>query len=188
MILCPVCEHSQAQGAECERCGKQLVVVKVPDLPVAVLPDLEITKMAGTDAPVQVMPLQDIEITKLAAGPDLPVQQVQDMESTHTAPVNVHALEIDGLEQHRLESNPAERTRVPEGPIACRYCGTPGLPGSFCDGCGKKHASFVQPGARDAKGGFSKDAAPMVRHACGVLTRALMNCSSCGVFVEISEQ
>ncbi|HLL53609.1 MAG TPA: hypothetical protein VK447_08695 [Myxococcaceae bacterium] len=105
MIICPVCEHQQAQGDECENCGKKLVartqaavqVSAMPELeqtviadpklqvPAAVMQELEQTVVADRKLQVQAAPMTEMEQTRQQAGPDLPQQSVPDLEMTRQA-------------------------------------------------------------------------------------------------------
>ena len=102
MIICPVCEHPQAQGDECDQCGKRLVRPRPAPAAVAPMPELELTPHAGGKAPVA-------------------VERVADLEPTRTAPAGnvVHAPMLE-LETGR---SPRCHTRGRVG-RPCTDCGT----------------------------------------------------------------
>lgn len=184
MIICPVCEHQQAQGTECDNCGKQFVATKTPDLPVTALPELEGTAIAGANAPAPVAKLAELEETKLQSGPDLPAMAVPDLDLARAAPVQVAPEVVADLEGHRIETNPAELTPAPSGAITCRYCRNVQAEGSVCNVCGMRLPRYAAAGA-DPYANAKADQLPQIRHACGVLTRVGAPCKSCGVFVPI---
>ena len=71
MIICPVCEHPQAQGDECDQCGKRLSAPRGPGVAaVAPLPDLELTPHAGGKAPVPVERVPEIAPTRESPATD----------------------------------------------------------------------------------------------------------------------
>ncbi|MBX5483621.1 MAG: hypothetical protein IRZ16_17500 [Myxococcaceae bacterium] len=182
MIICPVCEHQQAQGAECDNCGKRFAVVGVPDLPAGTLPGLEGNALPAADA-VPVQRLAELEETKLATGPDLPAAPLPELDHGRAAPVPVQAEAVPGLEQHRIDPDPV-RTSPPTGAVTCRYCRNVQADGMICDRCGMRLPRYIPPPRAQAVP-TDPDELPKVRHACGVVTRAGRPCSSCGVFVPL---
>jgi hypothetical protein len=134
MTVCPVCEHQQAQGSECEVCGKRFGSSKVAELPVTALPELERTAF-GAAPVVGVTALPELEATRLAAGPDLPLVRLVDVEGTALAPVGEVAVErlpeVDlGRYVDTGPRTPLSLTRV------CRYCKNTQAEGLTCDRCG----------------------------------------------------
>src|ERR1700754_4757943 len=95
MIICPVCEHQQAQGDECDNCGKKLQVPRVAAaVAVPTLPELEQTHHPGGRVAVEAPILPELEKTLQQAGPDLPAQVMPDMETTRAAPIDKVSVEI----------------------------------------------------------------------------------------------
>ena len=137
MITCPVCEHVQAAGSECEVCGRHLVAGRGTDAPVAPLEGLEPTGLgAGADAPLELVP--GLEPTRLEGWGEAPPEPVQDLEATATAPVQVAPEVMADLE-------PTFAPPVDDGPtpllaaVICRYCRTEAAPGERrCGRCGMR--------------------------------------------------
>jgi hypothetical protein len=185
MIVCPVCEHSQPQGPECEMCGKRFGAAVGRDLPVERVAGLELTAVEDVQV-AQVAQLPDLEVTRLPSGPDLPLWPVPELDPVRAQVGEVPVQRLTELEGHRLEPNPAERTALPGGPTPCRYCRHVQATGNVCDRCGMR-LNRVRPtsSAAPASGGRPEDA-PAVMHACGARTRPGAPCSSCGAFVPLS--
>jgi len=136
MIVCPVCEHAQAQGAECEVCGRKLLhgAAAIPAVPP--LEGLEPTRLdEAVDAPADSVP--DLEPT-LAAAVDVDAPPVADVEPTLAAPVDVDAAAIPDIERTSAEIPGDEATPLPITAV-CRYCRTPAMPGErICGRCGMR--------------------------------------------------
>lgn len=155
MIVCPVCEHAQAQGAECEVCGHRLLVHG--DAADAVAPMAELEPTAQEDDPfVFADPLPGFEPTALddagapAPGADAPVP---DLEATAAAPVAVAAPILADLEPTAAPPIPgAGRTPAPVV-VICRYCRTPALPGErLCGRCGMRLPALAGAATPKAEG------------------------------------
>lgn len=138
MIVCPVCEHQQSTGAECEVCGKRFAPGSLPIPPVAPMEGLEATQHGPVDLGFEPgASLPDLEPT-LAPPVDAPEESTPGVEPTRTAPVDVDAPPIPDLE--RLEAGiPGDGpTALPLAPV-CRYCRTPSVPGErLCSRCGMR--------------------------------------------------
>lgn len=160
MITCPVCEHQQAQGAECETCGK----IFVPGaLPVAVSPllGLEPSSLSNPRSEVPVERLVEIEPTRVAAAGALSVERISDLDL--------------GRE---VSADP--RTAAPSGATTCRYCQNVQAQGLFCDRCGMRLP--VLPVA--ASGPTASEQIHWVRcRACGAPAKAGQRCGDCGQLV-----
>ncbi|HUL60383.1 MAG TPA: hypothetical protein VLU43_13960 [Anaeromyxobacteraceae bacterium] len=159
MIVCPVCEHAQAQGAECEVCGKKLLhgAAAIPE--VVPVDGLEPTRLAASgDAAPELVP--DLEPT-LAAGVEVDVVPTPDVEPTRAAPVDVgDPGAIPDIERTSAEIPGDQPTPQPVIAV-CRYCRTPAMPGErLCGRCGMRLPVLDAPPA-----------------AAGA---ALARCSSCG--------
>lgn len=123
MIICPVCEHHQAQGDECDNCGKKLQAPRPVAVAVAVLPELEQTQLAGGRVPVPVDVVPELEVTRLKAGPDLPPQVVQDLDPTRMdakALPDMPILPLDELDTGRAEDDGVRTMAF--GPVVCPNC------------------------------------------------------------------
>lgn len=199
MIVCPVCEHAQSAGSECEVCGKAFSRAVARELPVERVPGLEATRLedpsTGASASAPVMRLPDLEGTQLTSGPDLPpAPPVPELEPTTLQAVaaNVPVQRLPDVELHREETPASDRTAppVPGAPVVCRYCRNVQAVGNLCDRCGMRLSRYMGPSdnagaagavflAASAKGGDG----PVVLHACGVRTPSGARCTSCGAFV-----
>lgn len=177
MIVCPVCEHVQAQGGECTVCGKVFPRGTARELPVERLPGLELTTLASaamtTTSVTNAAPMEGLERTRMPSGPAFPVAR------------------LDALELHRAEPLPTERAQgpVPGMPITCRYCRNVQnvqAQGQVCDGCGMRLTRYM--GQAPASPASKASEAPVVLHKCGVRTRAGERCSSCGAFVPLPDE
>jgi len=183
MIICPVCEHQQAQGDECENCGKKLQVPRaVAAVAVPTLPELEQTLHAGGRAPVQTEAMAELDQTRQKAGPDLPPQVVQDMETTRAAPIDKVSVEVvPELDTGRAQDDGA-RTAVPTGAVTCRYCRNVQAQGMLCDRCGMRLPK-IQPAPGEAKPVVVVEAPWLPCPKCRTPTRPNKICTVCGTRV-----
>lgn len=175
MIVCPVCEHAQPQGGECEVCGKRLGDAgAAPRTAVAPLEGLEGTSHAPAAAAPAPL-LLELEPTRAApAGPVLsspPGATGLELEPTRTAPVDVATSAVPDLER-TLEAPVGGRT-APPAVTVCRYCRTPAAPDErVCSRCGMRLPRF----------GAAAPAAAPEAHAlcsCGTPIQGAL-CPSCG--------
>ena len=187
MIICPVCEHQQAQGDECENCGKKLAVAPAAAAaaPVARLPDLELTRVAGP-AQVAVAPLPELEATRMAGPAQVAVAPVPELETTRQA--QVAAVQVAPVQDLELTRAPADgqRTAAPTGAVVCRYCRNVQASGLLCDKCGMRlprvraTEASAKPAAR--KGGGDPQ---WVRCSkCNTPTQTGRACTTCGTVNE----
>jgi len=169
MIVCPVCEHPQPQGAECEVCGKKLLHGAAAIPQVAPVEGLEPTRHGDVYAPGE--RFSELEPTGHAAGLDAPLERVPDVEQTRVAPVDVTVETTPGIERVGDEIPDDARTEVPLF-ITCRYCRTEAMPGErVCARCGMRLPVFgAGPGPEEAPGR---------RCSCGATVRGSL-CPSCG--------
>ncbi|ADO71733.1 conserved uncharacterized protein [Stigmatella aurantiaca DW4/3-1] len=185
MIICPMCEHSQAQGSECENCGKKLQQApQAAAVAVATLPELEQTQHTGGRAAVPSELLPELDFTRQKAGPDLPAQVLPEMETTRAAPVAPVNIEVvQDLDTGRAASD-GVRTAAPTGAVVCRYCRNVQAEGLVCERCGMRlPRARVAPGAEARKGGSEEELAWKPCQKCRTPTRPGKLCSVCGTRV-----
>jgi hypothetical protein len=139
MIVCPVCEHPQATGSECEVCGKRFAPGALPVVPVAPMEGLEPTRQGA----VELDPfspggrIAELEPT-LAAPVDAPEERTPGLDPTRAAPVDVDSEAMPGIERHQDAIPDDAPTALPIAPV-CRYCRTPAVPGErLCSRCGMR--------------------------------------------------
>jgi hypothetical protein len=183
MIVCPVCEHAQVQGAECEVCGKRLGPAVAAQVGVTPLAELEQTSAAPTGQ-VAVVPFEGLDPTRTAEVQALPAAPVPDLERTRASSVAVEAAAMPELEAHREAAGGASISAA-VGSGVCRYCRNVQPVGAFCERCGMKlprppvvAVAAMAPGQPGA----------VVRCKCGVRTRSGEPCSSCGVPVPLQRE
>jgi hypothetical protein len=168
MIVCPVCEHPQAQGTECELCGKQLVEGSA-ELPApAPFEELELTRHGDVDAPAD--RIAELEPTALQVGADAAIEPVP-LEATRADPIDV-AVEPTPDVERIADGIPDEpRTEVPLF-VTCRYCRTEAIGGErVCARCGMRLPDFGAP--------TQGDEAPVRQCGCGAIVRGSL-CPACG--------
>jgi hypothetical protein len=177
MIVCPVCEHPQPQGAECDLCGKRLVAgLSEADLAIPTVDGLEPTLRQPADAAEERMP--DLEPTLRGAGDATFAEDpTPDLEATRAAPVDVDAGPAPDLEPTQAGIPDDGPTLVPEVAV-CRYCRTPASPGDrLCARCGVRlPVPFTV-----ASGAGSRDPVQLRVCSCGTTVRPDASlCPSCG--------
>lgn len=138
MIVCPVCEHPQQSGSECDVCGKRFAPGTLPQPPVTPVEGLEVTSHAPVDLGFETVgPIPELEPT-LAAPVDAPEEATPFIEPTRAAPVDVDAAMIPDIERQAAEIPGDAPTQLPLATI-CRYCRTPAVPGErLCSRCGMR--------------------------------------------------
>jgi hypothetical protein len=199
MITCPVCEHTQAQGEECENCGKRLSAPRAAgggDVPR--MPELEGTHHAGGGAPVNAALMPELEQTRQRGGPDLPPLAFPEMERTRMgAPGDVDAPMLADLDTGR-SADDGVRTQAPAGPVTCRYCHHVQTEGAICDKCGMRLPRVATPDLPAEWGGDEvkvqararkKEPEDLwVRCRCGAPAKAGKRCGDCGEMVAIPSE
>lgn len=180
MFTCPVCEHVQASGDECEVCGRHEPGPPGPgEASVSPLPGLEPTLYEpGALAPgeASVSPLPGLEPTLYEPGaPAPPEPAVPWIERTRTDPVGlVSSSSLPDLEPHRSEPIPDDGQPTGQGPVICRYCRTAAAPGDgFCGRCGMRLPRF------DAVAVALSELGEMVCPECGGIGEG-PRCRRCG--------
>jgi hypothetical protein len=157
MILCPVCEHQQAAGSECEVCGRHLVEGRGTDAPVAPLEGLELTTLdpAGAAAlpsapvapfaPFAPMALMEgLEVTAFAPAEEpLLAELIPDLEQTRAEAVEVSVDPTPDVERV-LDGLPDDGPSLLPLVVTCRYCRTEAGPGErVCGRCGMRLPVFA---------------------------------------------
>ena len=180
-MICPVCEHNQDFGLECEVCGKALGGLDdlgPPPIQIQVVEGLEATLQSPIgEVPVEKM--GELEVTRFApvnVTPDV----TPDVEFTARAPVGDVAIEkVADLSEDRVPDD-GQRTPVATGPVACRYCRNVQATGSMCDRCGMK-LPVVAAQNDLIVGKLISDFESKVRcRSCGAPSKAGERCGDCG--------
>jgi hypothetical protein len=121
MPVCPVCEHVQSAGVECDVCGKEFPATGPGAADVAPLEGLEPT-LHGAERDLGER-LAELEPTHAVPPATVPASPVDGLEPTGHAPAGDVAIELVG----ELEPTAAaafEASAPAEGPVVCRYCRT----------------------------------------------------------------
>ncbi len=135
MIVCPVCEHPQALGGECEVCGRRLGGAAGASPPVPALEGLDLGRHASVAASPERLP--DLEPTGHPASSYVP-DQTPGVDPGRAEPVDVEGSPIPGLERTAAEIPDDGPTPIP-ALVACRYCRTPAMPDErICSRCGMR--------------------------------------------------
>lgn len=190
MVACPVCEHQQAFGIECEVCGKDLgdlgelgpppaAEVKLEGLEVTVpdrvgevaidrVGDLEVTSFT-VQGPVAVEAVPDLDIGRANDVGAVPVERMADMAEDRAAD--------DGV-----------RTAAPTGAVTCRYCRNVQAAGLICNTCGMRLPKVAAPppvpaGATGPKVTYSRG--DVRCKACGAPAIPGERCSECGALAPL---
>lgn len=171
MIVCPVCEHQQPQGAECEVCGKKILhgAAAIPQVPP--IEGLEATRHAEVDAGEE--RLAGIELTRHDAIGEVAPDVTPGMEETRAAPVDVTVAPVPDVER-TAEAIPGDARTAPPAFVVCRYCRTTAMPGErLCARCGMRLPAFEAAAAPEVAEG-------LVRYCgCGAKVEG-SRCRSCG--------
>lgn len=138
MVVCPLCEHAQAGGTECEVCGRRLPGGgPAAEGAIPLLDGLEPTLApAAADAPLAAVP--DLEVTSHAPVSAARADPVPDLEPTPAAPVDVSVDPLPGVDRG-LDGLPADGPTPHPALVVCRYCRTEAAPGErICGRCGMR--------------------------------------------------
>jgi len=181
-MICPVCEHQQDFGVECDVCGKTF----------GGLDDLG-------PPPVMDQKMEGLEVTLFAPQAEVPLEQMGELEVTRFAPVNVAADVTPDVEHASINSvgevavdrmpdisedrvpDDGQRTAVSDGPVTCRYCRNVQAEGVLCDRCGMKLPVVALPvlavtGTLIGGGGDNKTRC----RSCGAPAKGGERCGDCG--------
>jgi hypothetical protein len=168
VIACPVCEHLQDAGAECEVCGRALATLGGVDQPVTALEGLEPTALASDRAGGEVAPLPDLEPTLQPAAGPVAALHLAELEPTRAPRVEATGEVVPDLEPTAAPPSGDGRTELPLFPV-CRYCRTPAGPGDrLCGRCGMRLQiePGTGPGALVAEPRFCSCGTPITRSTC----------------------
>jgi uncharacterized paraquat-inducible protein A len=186
MIICPVCEHQQAQGAECEVCGKKLTVAAPVAVAVVSMPELERTQLAGGRAPVTTVAIPDLELTRQQSTPEVAVQPVPELDTGRSAAADdVVVVPVQDMDTGRAVADWA-RTEVPAGPVVCRYCRNVQETGAVCERCGMRLPK-VRLERSEATSARSEAGSRARCPRCQTPGHAGRACVTCGTLVPASE-
>ncbi len=172
MVVCPVCEHAQPGGSECEVCGRRLQAPSEAGPPIPLLDGLESTRQPDVLA-VDTGPMPELERTSAAPVSAPAAAPVPDLELTGAAPVDPPVAPLPDVERTGDGAPADERTPYP-AVVVCRYCRTPAAVGErLCSRCGMR-LPIADPAA------IELEAEEGVRMCtCGLPVRG-SRCPSCG--------
>jgi hypothetical protein len=184
MVVCPVCEHQQAFGLECEVCGKDLgdlgMLGPPPVAPVAI-EGLEVT-VAERIGEVPVERVGELEVTSFqTAAMPVATEAVPDLDTGKAASLGPIAVErMAELSADRAPDD-GVRTQAPTGAVTCRYCRNVQASGLICNTCGMKlpKAAAAPPPPTTGKAG-AVEARSIRCRACGAPATPGQRCSECG--------
>ena len=196
VIVCPVCENQQAQGFECDVCGKDLSALGAaagglddlgdlgalaglgpPPVGGEQVPGLEVTvpERVG-DVPLEADP--DLEANLVKQVGEVPIERLPDLE---TAADRVGDVPVERMPDLAEERVPDDGQRTPEvaGAVTCRYCRNVQASGMICDKCGMRLPRSPTPTA--AKAEPEKASRETIRcRYCGAPNPPEERCRECG--------
>jgi len=169
--ICPLCEHVQAGGAECEVCGRRLGTELAGHAEVAALEELVPTALSA-GAEVTGAPLELLETTAFAWTGAPAAERMVDLEGTLAAPVEVADDRTPDIEATRLTPVDDAVELLALG-VTCRYCQAEALPGEvLCVRCGVRLPVPLAPELSSAAG-------QAALCSCGAPVRGSI-CPQCG--------
>ena len=183
MIACPVCEHQQEFGFECEVCGKDLSaalgMIGAPPVRIEKMADLEVT-IPERIGEVVVERAADVEVTAFARVDAVTTSAVPDFESTVAEKIGeIPVLPVDDMTEDRAPDD-GVRTAIGQGPLTCRYCKTVQALGSgmICERCGMKLPIVAV--AAPVVAAKRKETVWSRCRSCGATARGGERCGDCG--------
>lgn len=181
MVICPVCEHQQEFGFECDVCGKDLGGLNALGPP-----------------PVQAERIEGLEVTIPEKVGEVPVERVGELEGTHHGKVevapdvtpdldlgrapDVGAVQVERVADLTVDRAPDDgvRTALPTGAITCRYCRHVQATGNVCERCGMKLPRVAAAAAAPAPTARKGEPIKVRCKACGAPATAGERCTDCG--------
>jgi hypothetical protein len=186
-VVCPVCEHQQPFGVECEVCGKDLGDLGdlgPPPAAASALEGLEVTIPAPVGE-VAVERVGELEATSLPSsqGP-VAVERVPELDMGRADAIGAVAVErIADLSVDRAPDD-GVRTAAPTGAVTCRYCRNVQAAGLICNTCGMRLPKVVAPPpAPTAKPVHARG--DVRCRACGAPATPGERCSECGALAPL---
>ncbi len=181
-MICPVCEHQQDFGVECDVCGKSLGGLEglgPPPVTIEIVEGLEATISAPLgDVPLEAM--GELEVTRHAAV-NVALDLTPDMVPNAQAAVGEIAIErVADLSEDRVPDD-GVRTALSEGPVTCRYCRTIQAGGGLCERCGMKLPAVFEPPVVMVAGTMLSSTELKTRcRMCGAPAMGGQRCGDCG--------
>jgi hypothetical protein len=172
MVVCPLCENSQALGSECDVCGRSFVEGAEVGPDLSPLEGLEPTQVASVELPL-LAPMEELERTRFEPAPLAEAEEVPDLEATLAAPGEAELDPVPDLERVGDGIPDDEATPYP-ALVVCRYCRTEATFGDrICSRCGMR-----LPSTEPLGGQGSSEEAPRLC-SCGAPVRGA-RCPVCG--------
>jgi hypothetical protein len=183
MTTCPVCEHQQDLGFECEVCGKDLGGLAGLGPPPAREERLEglepnAAELAA-DAPVE--RLLELEVTRYDQAALAPLEEVAGLELNQLEQVGEVTVEPVPDRSEDRAPDDGQRTVLATDRVTCRYCRQEQPLAATCLRCG-----MSLPRLEPELGAFIVGTAEEVFarcRACGTRNRAGQRCTDCGTQV-----
>lgn len=177
MITCPLCEHQQGFGLECEHCGKDLGTLDDLGPPPANAEPIEGLEVRDTVGTVSTEPLSQLERTvfePVEVSPD----QTPEIEATAVEEVGDVVVEaVPDLSLDRVQDT-GPRTQLDQGTVTCRYCRQVQRPQALCAACGMSLPRRVE---QIPQSSTRRPEDVMTRcRACGAPAKAGQRCGDCG--------
>lgn len=189
MVVCPVCEHQQAFGVECDVCGKDLGDLGglgPPPVAEAKVEGLEVTipERVG-DVPIERVGELDAHIVD-SAGITVAPEVVADLDVARASVGEVAVERVADLSVDRAPDD-GQRTAAPTGAVRCRVCQNVQAEGLLCNVCGyrlpRTQVPIVQAGVAPPRQTFSRG--DVRCRACGAPAVPGERCSECGALAPL---
>lgn len=171
MVVCPLCEHAQETGIECEVCGRRMPDAPEITAPVPILPELEPT-LAPETREVPEAPVPGLEVNAHAPVAAPTPELIPDLERSAAAPVDVAIEPLPDVDRE-MDGLPVDAPTPFPVLVVCRYCRTEAQLGEkLCARCGMRLPTIALVPAP------SEDDAPRLC-GCGAPVRS-PRCPVCG--------
>jgi hypothetical protein len=137
MVVCPLCEHAQAGGTECEVCGRRLPAGSPAEGAIPLLDGLEPTRAPAAGVPPPAA-FPELEVTSHAPVGAARTDPVPGLEPTPASPVEVAVEPLLGVDRG-LDGLPTDGPTPYPALVVCRYCRTEAALGErICARCGMR--------------------------------------------------